>query len=76
VEVQLRVFLTSALDGGEWSDSLPSLFTSGEKAPATHWIGGRVVPRAGLDAVAKKKSYLCRESKPVRPVRSVSHFTD
>jgi hypothetical protein len=33
--------LTSALDGGERSASLPGLFTSGESAPSIHWIGRR-----------------------------------
>jgi hypothetical protein len=32
-------FLTSALDGGEWSASRPGRFISGEIAPGTHWIG-------------------------------------
>jgi hypothetical protein len=31
-------FLTSALDGGEWSDSRPCLFAPGEIAPGSHWI--------------------------------------
>jgi hypothetical protein len=39
---------TSVLDGGEWSASLPGRFT-----PGTHWIGGWVGSRAGLDAVNK-----------------------
>jgi hypothetical protein len=43
-------FLTSALDGGEWSASCPSHFIPGERAP-TNWIGGQVGPRASLDAV-------------------------
>jgi hypothetical protein len=46
-------FLTSALDGGEWSDSLPSRFTPGERAPSTHWIGGWVGLRVGLEDVEK-----------------------
>jgi hypothetical protein len=25
------------------------------RAPGTHWIGGLVAPRAGLDAVVKRK---------------------
>jgi len=33
----------------------PSAFTPGERAPRTHWIGGWLNPRAGLDAVAKRK---------------------
>jgi len=30
--------LTSALDGGKWSDSLPGRFIPRERAPGTHWI--------------------------------------
>jgi len=36
-EVELHSFLTSAMDGGEWSASCPSQFTSREIAPSTHW---------------------------------------
>jgi len=43
--------LTSALDGSEWSAS-PS---PPERAADTHWIGGWVDPRAGLDAVSTRK---------------------
>jgi hypothetical protein len=50
VDVQLHVFLTSAL-GGEWSALSPGLFN-----PGTHWIGGWVDPGAGLDAVTKRKN--------------------
>jgi hypothetical protein len=50
-EVQLLLsFLTSALDGGEWSVSRP-----GERTPGTHWKGGWVGPRAGLDTGARRK---------------------
>jgi hypothetical protein len=48
-------FLTSALDGGEWSASRPDRFTSEERDPGTHWIGGWEGLRAGLDAVKKRK---------------------
>jgi hypothetical protein len=44
-------FLTLALDGGELTVSRLSCFTSGERAPGAHWIGGWVGPRAGLDVV-------------------------
>jgi hypothetical protein len=47
-------FLTSALDGGEWSASRPARFTSGEIAPRTPLIGDWVRPRAGLDAVERE----------------------
>jgi hypothetical protein len=49
VDVQIQVFLTSALVGGEWSDSRPGRFTLRERAPGTHWIRGWVDPRAGRD---------------------------
>jgi hypothetical protein len=49
MDVQIHIFLTSALVGGEWSASRPGRFTTGERAPSTHWIGGWVGPRVGLD---------------------------
>jgi hypothetical protein len=54
VDVLIHVFLTSALLGGEWSASRPGCFTPAERAPGTHWIGGWVDPRAGLDDVEKR----------------------
>jgi hypothetical protein len=42
--------LTSALDGGEWSDSRPGRLTPKEGTSRTRWIGGWVGPKAGLDA--------------------------
>jgi hypothetical protein len=55
VDVQIHIFLTSALAGGEWSASRPSRFTPGKKIPGTHWIEGWVDARAGLDDVEKRK---------------------
>jgi hypothetical protein len=46
--------MTSALDEGEWLASRPSRFTTRERAPSTHWIGGWVGPRAVLEAVVKR----------------------
>jgi hypothetical protein len=45
-------FFTSKLNAREWSTSRP-----GERDPGrpTHWIGGWVVPRAGLGAVEKRR---------------------
>jgi hypothetical protein len=54
VEVQLHSFLTSALDGREWSASCASRFTPGVRDHGTHWIGGWVGLRAGLDTVTRK----------------------
>jgi hypothetical protein len=44
-----------ALVGGEWSTSRPGRFTPGERAPGTHWIGGWVDLRAGLDDMENRK---------------------
>jgi hypothetical protein len=57
VNIQIHIFLTSALAGGEWSVSLPCHFTPGERAPGTHWIGGWVNPRADMDNVGKRKFF-------------------
>jgi hypothetical protein len=55
VDVYIHIFLTSALAVGELSASHPGCFTRGERTPGTHWIGGWVDPRAGLDNVEKRK---------------------
>jgi hypothetical protein len=57
--------LTSALDGGELSASRLSRFTPRERAPGTHWIGTCVDPRAGVDAVVKKKTKKKKKIKEV-----------
>jgi hypothetical protein len=53
VDVWTHVFLTSALVGGELSVSRPGCFTPGDRVPVTHWIGGLVDPRDGLDDMEK-----------------------
>jgi hypothetical protein len=55
VEVWLHAFLTSSLDGGEWSASHPGYFTPRERATGTYLKGGWMGPRAGLDMVLKRK---------------------
>jgi hypothetical protein len=72
VDVYIHIFLTSALAGGEWSASLPGRFT-----PGTHWVGGWVVPTAGLDGMEKRKFLTLTglELRPVgRPARSQSVY--
>jgi hypothetical protein len=59
VELQLHAFLTSSLDGVEWSASRPGRFFPRERTPGTHWIGGYVGPRAGLDTVVTRKIPRC-----------------
>jgi hypothetical protein len=68
-------FLTSALDGGEWSVSRPCRFTPEERAPGTNGIEGWMGLKAGVDAVDKRKS--CSAGKRtvvVQPV--VRRYTD
>jgi hypothetical protein len=62
--------LDLALDGGEWSASRPCRFTPGEITPCNHCIGGWVGPKAGLDAVKKRKilPLLGIETLAVQPV--------
>jgi hypothetical protein len=55
VDVQIQIFLTSALVWGEWSASRPGHFILWERGPGTHWIGGWEVPKAGLEDVEKRK---------------------
>jgi hypothetical protein len=77
VDVQIHVFLTSALVGVEWSASRPGSFTPGERAPGTHWIGGCVDPRAGLDDLEKREflTLLGLELRPLsRSARSQSLY--
>jgi hypothetical protein len=76
-DVQIHIFLTSALVGGEWSDSRPGYFTPEERAPGTHWIGGCVDPRADLDNVEKRKFLTLPrlQLQPLgRPARSQSLY--
>jgi hypothetical protein len=58
------LFMTSALDGVEWSTSRPGCFTPGVRSPDDHWTGDPVGPRIGQDDVGYKKNYPCWESKP------------
>jgi hypothetical protein len=57
VDVEIHIFLTSALVGGERLASRSCRFTPGETAPSTHWIRGWVDPRAGLDDVEKRRFF-------------------
>jgi hypothetical protein len=68
VDVEVHIFLTWTLAGGEWSASRPSRFTPGESALDTHWIGGWVGPkRADLGGVEKRK-FLTLPRLELRPL--------
>jgi hypothetical protein len=68
VNVEVHIFLTSPQVGIEWSGSSLCRFTHG-----THWIGGCVELRAGLDDMEKRKSLTLPRLEfrlLVRPTRS------
>jgi hypothetical protein len=54
MEVKLRAFLSSAVDGGEWSVSRSGCFSPGEVLPAPVRSEDCMEPRAGLDAVKER----------------------
>jgi hypothetical protein len=67
-------FLALALVGGDWSASYPCHYTLRETAPSTHWIGGWVGPRAGLDNVEKRILESNSDPSVVQP--TVSHYIE
>jgi hypothetical protein len=70
MDVWIRVFLTLVLVRGEWSASRPDRFT-----PGTHWVGGWLGARTGLDDVETRKLFALPrlEFRPLaRPARSQS----
>jgi hypothetical protein len=59
VEIKLHSFLTSVLNGSEWSASCTGRFTLG-----THWTGGWMSPRTVVDALETREfASFCEESK-------------
>jgi hypothetical protein len=67
LEVQLHAFVTSVLNGGEWSASRLGLFTPGIEL-GTHWTGGWVGLRAGLDVLTKRKHIFPTPDRNRNPV--------
>jgi hypothetical protein len=68
VDVDIHIFFTLTLAGGELSASLPGRFTPGERAAGTHWTGDWVDPRSGLDDFEKRK-FLTLPGLELRPLR-------
>jgi hypothetical protein len=68
--------LTSALNGGDWSALRPGPFIPRERAPGTRCIGGYVGPRAGLDAVEKRKSPIIGPVENRTSVAQPSHYIE
>jgi hypothetical protein len=77
VDVEIHIFLTSALAAGEWSASRPCRFTPMERASGTHLVGGWMDPRASLHDMEKRKFLTLPklELRPLdRPARSQSLY--
>jgi hypothetical protein len=55
LDIQIHIFLTSGLIGGEWSASRHGSLTAVENPPGIYWMGGWVNPRAGLNHVENRK---------------------
>jgi hypothetical protein len=56
VDMQIHVFLTSALVGVDWSVSRPGSFIPGERTPGTHWIVGWVGSRTYMSRSRLRRS--------------------
>jgi hypothetical protein len=69
-------FFTSALNRREWSVSYPGRFTPGKGASGTHWTGGCVGPRGGLDTAEKRKFLAPAGNRILAVQRVVLHYTD
>jgi hypothetical protein len=70
-------FMTSILDGGEWSASRPGCaLPRGERNPSTHWTGGWVDTRDGLDTEVTEKSVASAGDRTSIVRSVVRHYTD
>jgi hypothetical protein len=69
VDVEIHIFLTSALAGVEGSASRPRHCTPEEIVPSTPWIGGWVGPRTSMEVVVDITFFSYWESNSGRPYR-------
>jgi hypothetical protein len=70
-------FFTSALDGVSGQRHAPAALYSWERTPGTHWIGGWVGLRAGLDTEARGNMLFASTGDRTPVVQSVvRHYTD
>jgi hypothetical protein len=60
MDVEIHVFLTSVLFGGERAASRPGSYTPAERAPGPDLIGGWVGPRAGLNDMEVLNEYITK----------------
>jgi hypothetical protein len=80
VKVVAPLFLTSVIDGDEWSASHTYSFIPRERAPYAHCLGGWVGLGASLDYVEKSKIFCpCQESNPklwaIQPVAILTELS-
>jgi hypothetical protein len=54
IDVYLHAFLTSGVEGGDWSALLPGRFIPGEITPDTDWTGGWMDLRSDLHAMRRE----------------------
>jgi hypothetical protein len=52
MDVQIHIYLTSAVVGGEWS--APATLLPGERDPGISWIGTWVDPRTSVENLEKR----------------------
>jgi hypothetical protein len=65
--------------GARWRcDELhaPAALPPKERSPGTHWLGGRVGPRVGLDAVEKREKSCTAGNQTRAVLRSVGRLPD
>ena len=68
LEIQCHAFLTSALDGNDWSVSIPDQSTPGWRAFSTGLTGSSVGPEAGVDPVQNRKLRTHRTRTMIPPL--------
>jgi hypothetical protein len=68
-------FLTSALEGSEWSASRSGRSAPRERAPGTNWRGGWVGPKAVLDVAEKRQIPSSRRESNPRTLNIVLRFS-
>jgi len=70
--LQLHIFLTSHLDGGECLVSRPGRFTHGETTPDTYWTGIWMGPGPEVE---RRNTLLSLGTKPRSPTSQPSQYT-
>jgi hypothetical protein len=65
VDIEIHIFLTSALLEVSGQLHAPASLPTGKAPPGTHWLWGWVDPRAGLDDLEKRKFLTLPRLQPV-----------